>query len=149
MEFRKATIDDLNDLLENRIEFVTMLRKPEDISSFKVKTEKFIRQNLTNDKMLAFIAIDNKKIVSSCILCIYETLPTPSCLNGKNGLLLNVYTLPEYRRQGLAKKSISLLIEEAKKQKVDKIVLSATDDGYWLYQDLGFKEIDREMMLSL
>jgi ribosomal protein S18 acetylase RimI-like enzyme len=83
------------------------------------------------------------------LLCINQTIPTPSSLNGKSGLLLNVYTIEGYRRRGIAKKLIGQLIDEARKKKLSKILLDYTDDGFSLYQSLGFQKLEREMCLYL
>ena len=76
-------------------------------------------------------------------------MPVPSCLNGKTGLLLNVYTLKAYRHKGLAYSLLTKLIEDAKRLGVGKIQLDYTDDGYPLYKKIGFKKLDREMGLKL
>lgn len=149
MDIRRANFRDIDMLTENRLEFVCSIRNIEKIEEFRTKTREYLQKHLENDSLISFIAVDEGKIVSSCILCVYETLPTPSCLSGRTGLLLNVYTLDTYRRQGLAYKLISRIIEEAKKLGVGKINLDYTDAGYQLYKKLGFKKLDREMVLKL
>ncbi|ULQ61170.1 GNAT family N-acetyltransferase [Brucepastera parasyntrophica] len=66
--------------------------------------------------------------------------PNPNFVNGKTGTLLNVFTYPEYRNQGIAATLMKKLIEEAKKENISEIELSATKDGEKLYKKLGFKE---------
>lgn len=149
MEIRKAKLNDIDMLVDNRLEFVCLIRNIANIDEFKIQTREYLKRHIEDGSIIAFIATDNKKIVSSSILCIYETLPTPSCLNGKASLLLNVYTLKEYRHQGLACNLLTKIIEEAKKLKVGKIQLDYTDDGYPLYKKMGFEKLDREMVLKL
>lgn len=149
MEIRKAISSDIDMLVDNRIKFVCSIRNIEKIDEFRIHTKEYLQKQLGKDSLIAFIAIDNDKIVSSCILCIYETLPTPSCINGRAGLLLNVYTIKEYRHQGLAYCLLTKIIEEAKKLEVGKIQLDYTDDGYPLYKKIGFEKLDREMLLKL
>lgn len=149
MEIRKVKLSDVDILIDNRLEFVSSIRNVENIDEFRIHTREYFQKHLEDDSLIAFIAINDGKIASSGILCIYETLPVPSCLNGKTGLLLNVYTLKEYRHRGLAYGLLTKLIEEAKKLKVGKIQLDYTDDGYPLYKKIGFKKLDREMVLKL
>lgn len=149
MEIRKAILTDINMLAENRLEFICTIRDIENKEDFFISTQSYLKNHLVDDSIISYIAVDDEKIVSSCILCIYDTLPIPSCLNGKAGLLLNVYTLKEYRHQGLAYTLLSKLIDEAKQRGVGKIHLDYTDDGYPLYKKLGFTELDREMVLKL
>ena len=51
---------------------------------------------------------------------------------------MNVYTVKEYRRLGVAKQLVSMSIEESKILNLAKIELMATKDGYELYKSLGF-----------
>jgi len=149
MQIRKVKHEDIDLLVENRVEFVTTIRTIENIEEFKKYTKEYLEKHIEDGSIISYIAIDNSKIVSSAILCIYETLPIPSCLNGKIGLLLNVYTIKEYRRKGLAKKILNKVIEEAKLSEIGKIQLDYTDDGYPVYKKLGFEELDRQMILKL
>ncbi len=149
MEIRQVKLSDIDMLVDNRLEFVSSIRNITNRDEFRMRTREYLQKHLEDDLLLAFIATDNGLIVSSCILCIYETLPVPSCLNGRAGLLLNVYTLKAYRYQGLACSLLTKLIEEAKGLGVGKILLEYTDDGYPLYKKMGFEELDREMVLKL
>ncbi len=149
MNIRKVKLSDIEMLLDNRLEFVCSIRNIANKEEFRIQTREYLKKHIEDDSLLSFIAVDDGKIVASCILCIYETLPVPSCLNGRTGLLLNVYTLKEYRHKGLAYDLLTQLIDEAKSLKVGKIQLDYTDDGYHLYKKLGFVELDREMVLKL
>lgn len=93
MEIRKADLNDLDMLVDNRLEFVCSIREIANEHEFRINTREYLKKHLEDDSLLAFIVVDNGQIVSSCILCIYETLPVPSCLSGRAGLLLNVYTI--------------------------------------------------------
>lgn len=47
---------------------------------------------------------------------------------------MNMYTNPEYRRQGIAYHTLDLLIKDARKQGISQIALEATDMGRSLYE---------------
>lgn len=149
MDIRKVNLCDIDLLINNRIEFLYSIKSITYQEDFRRSTREYLQKHIVDDSVISFIAVKDGKIISSCILCIYETLPTPSCLSGRTGLLLNVYTCLEYRRQGLAYRVLTRLIEEAKRLNVGKILLDYTDDGYPLYKKLGFEELDREMVLKL
>ena len=61
-------------------------------------------------------------------------------LSGLCGEVLNVYTEPEYRGQGLCTTLIKELITSAKELGLARIDLSATDQGFPIYQKCGFEE---------
>ena len=61
--------------------------------------------------------------------------------------IMNMYTNPEYRRNGIAIKTLGLLVEDAKKRGVHAISLEATDMGKPLYVKFGFVKMNDEMEL--
>lgn len=149
MLIKKADYNVIPLLAENRLEFATSIRTIQNSTEFLEHTRTYLLEHIDDGSIISYIAVEDEKIVSSCILCIYETLPTPSCLNGKSGLLLNVYTLAGYRRQGLAYNLLIRLIADARQAGVGKILLDYTQDGYPLYRNLGFDELEHEMVLKL
>ena len=60
---------------------------------------------------------------------------------------MNMYTAPEYRRQGVAYKTLLLLVGEAKKRGIKNISLEATEAGRPLYEKFGFVQMKDEMEL--
>lgn len=54
---------------------------------------------------------------------------------------MNVYTKPEYRKKGYAKKLMNMMLEDAKAENVSIIELKATEDGYSLYRSVGFEDV--------
>ena len=64
-----------------------------------------------------------------------------SFITGKTGTVLNVYTKPEYRKKGYAKKLMNMMLEDAKAENVSIIELKATEDGYSLYRSIGFEDV--------
>jgi GNAT superfamily N-acetyltransferase len=63
-------------------------------------------------------------------------------------LVVNVYTQPEWRGQGIARALMSVLLQWAAEQGTDRVVLHASDSGRPLYLSLGF-EATNEMWLAL
>lgn len=61
---------------------------------------------------------------------------------------MNMYTAPEYRRQGIAYHTLDLLVKAAKEQGVTQIALEATDMGRPLYEKYGFVGMKDEMELK-
>jgi GNAT superfamily N-acetyltransferase len=149
MELKKAGIEDFGLLLENRVMVANIMRPIENKDEFREHTRIYLQKHISDGTILPYIALDDGEIVSSCILCIYETLPTPSCPSGKFGLLINVHTEESYRRRGLSYTHLSMLIEEARSLGVGRIQLTYTDAGYPLYVKLGFEKAGRDMILKL
>ena len=60
---------------------------------------------------------------------------------------MNMYTRPEYRRKGIAAKTLDLLVQDAKSRGITAISLEATDMGRKLYEKYGFLDMKSEMEL--
>ena len=69
--------------------------------------------------------------------------PTP-----RRGCVINVYTEPEFRRQGIARRLMDTLIAWCREQGFRSVSLHASDFGRTLYEDLGFRPTN-EMRLYL
>ena len=60
---------------------------------------------------------------------------------------IGVDVLPEYRRKGIAIKTLDLLVQDAKKRGITAISLEATAMGRPLYEKYGFIAMNEEMEL--
>ena len=98
-------------------------------------------------------SIDGTKrgnIVSVAYLHIIEMPANSILLSGLFGDVLSVYTEPEYRGKGLCTQLMKNLVEYGKERGLGRIDLKATDDGYPIYEKVGFKETEhryRDMIL--
>ncbi len=62
------------------------------------------------------------------------------------GNILNVYTEPQFRRQGIARGLMETALEWCRQHGIRAVILHASDDGRALYEQLGF-EATNEMRL--
>lgn len=150
MEIRKADIKDIDALVLNRIEFIKDINKETiNIETFEKVTYEALREHLADDSNVAFIAEEEGKIVASAVVCYYNILPQITNLTGKAGYIQNVFTLPDYRRRGLASELVNRIKQDAKERNVGKIYLDATDMGKPVYERLGFEPLPREMVFNI
>jgi GNAT superfamily N-acetyltransferase len=76
--------------------------------------------------------------------------PRYDCIRGRYGYILNVYTVPKFRKNGISTELLKRLIEDAKKLNIDILNLHATKEGINMYLKAGFKPpIDPELELNL
>jgi len=151
--YRKLCPDDRDLFIRLRLDFINEFHKDVDeIEKEKLKTslQSYFDRHIENDEFIGIVCEYDKKTISVAYLIIDEWPPNRKFLNGKIGTLLNVYTYPEYRKNGIATDVIKRIIEEAKKQNVSIIDLLATEDGESVYKKLGFLENeDKSMRLKL
>ena len=151
IEYRKATLDDIDDLIEFRIEFLTPLETEHESTPDELKNALwgYFDEYLTDNTFIAWLAEDNGKIIATSGLSFYTVPPYFNNLTGKVAYIMNMYTKPEYRRKGIGTELFRRLLEEAKAGKITKIVLHATDIGRPLYEKFGFTSDGSEMILKI
>ena len=140
MEIIKATKNDIETLMKIRME---MLKEVNALPIDYVFDKSFVencRMNFecTGETQTDILCIENGEPVACANLCYLSMMPTFSHTTGKRAHLMNVYVKKDFRRKGLAKKMLELLIEEAKSRKVTEISLDATEKGRPLYESMGF-----------
>jgi len=66
----------------------------------------------------------------------------------RRGNIINVYTEAAHRRQGLARRLLSTALDWCRANRVDVVILHASEEGRPLYESVGF-EPTNEMRLVL
>ncbi len=144
MQFEKAAANDIEQLTELRVAYILEdfgdVDKA-DLEAMKVALPDYYSRHLNNDLYIYATRKDTGEIVACAFLLIIEKPASPAFITGKTGTVLNVYTKPEYRHKGYAKKLMEMMLEDAAKEKVSVIELKATDEGYRLYQSVGFEDV--------
>ena len=152
--FRKLNENDKDLFVSLRIIFLMDCFNDKIYDTNKKQIENSLKiyfdEHINKNDFIGIVGEYNGNIVSTAYLFIFDYPVNPNLINGKVGRLLNVYTFSEYRNKGIAKNLIEEIIKEAKTLGVNRINLNATEAGYKLYINLGFKEdMDKHMELIL
>lgn len=150
LKYRKASIADLEILTETRIEVLRAANKlgaDVDMSEVKRQSREYYRNALENDTHLAYLIFDEDTFVGAGGISYFQVMPTYHNPTGKKAYIMNMYTNPDYRRQGIAFKTLELLVADARERGVTAISLEATDMGRPLYKKYGFIKMNDEMEL--
>ncbi|SDB27411.1 Ribosomal protein S18 acetylase RimI [Ruminococcaceae bacterium FB2012] len=142
MTFEKACEKDIASLAEMRLLYLAEdhgVIPPEKLGIISDGLPDYFRRHLDCD-LFAFVCRDGDVIAGCCFLYVSERPPSPSFMTGKTGSVLNVYTRPSFRRQGIAGRLMKMLLSESERLGLDFVELKATDDGYNLYKSLGFED---------
>ncbi len=149
MEIIKAKKEDIDILLKIRLEMLKIVNNlPEDY----VYSPDFVencRENFLEGNQTDLLCMENGEAVGCATLCYISMMPTFSHPTGNRSHLMNVYVREDFRGQGLAKKMLSMLIQEAKSRGVTEISLDATEMGRPLYEVMGFVQNDSAMIINL
>lgn len=148
MEIKKATQNDINDLMQLRLEMLKVVNSLNEAANFDEKLVQCSREYFLNGDQTTVFAMEGN-IIAGCASISYITImPTFSHPTGKRAHLMNVYTRKEFRRKGVGKMMINFLIDEAKSRGVTEISLDATEMGRPLYKALGFNSNEEGMNLN-
>lgn len=138
----KASNHDIQTLVDMRIRFALELSgiKPEeDIKKLKQQLFNYFSKATLNNICISFIATSEGQAVGIGSMQVREAPGNFRNPSGKWGYLMNMYTLPEYRRKGICQRILTLLMEEGKKVGITAFELHATQSGEIVYQQHGFK----------
>ena len=148
VEIRIATKDDIELLMSSRLE---MLKVVNNLPADYEYTEEIVRESrdyFLNGDHITVLAIDDGKVIGCASMSFMWIMPTFSHPTGRRAHLMNVYTRSEYRRQGIARKMVNMLIDETWKRGATEISLDATTMGRPLYESLGFTNSTEGMVLT-
>lgn len=99
----------------------------------------FYKRHFDDGTFVSWIAIYNDKIIATSGMSFVEKPPYYSNPTGQMGILSSMYTVLSYRRKGIAKKLLGLVVNEARAHGCAVIHLTASDMGAALYEDFGFE----------
>ncbi len=150
MIYKKATLDDLDILTETRIEVLraaNQLSDDVDMSEVNARSYEYYRKALQDGTHIAYLIFDGDKFAGAGGVSFFQVMPTYHNPSGRKAYIMNMYTKPEYRRRGIAFKTLDLLVHDAREKGIRAISLEATDMGRPLYEKYGFVEMRSEMEL--
>jgi len=122
---------------------------PEVFDSFRIQSLGALRSMFERGVYVGWLASPQdapEKIVAGAGVQVREMPPRPQSdtkgkidiVSGRQAVIVNVYTEPEWRRRGLAALLIKRAIEWSREQGIESVVLHASDEGRAVYERLGF-----------
>lgn len=139
--YHKAKASDIKTLVDNRILFALELadeQSEEAVQQLRIQmTEYFLKATVENTCISVIAKCDDivAGIGSVHIRKMPGNFKNPS---GNWGYIMNMYTVREYRRIGICKSILNLLLEEGKKLGITAFELHATKVGEIVYLQEGF-----------
>lgn len=148
----KAGISDVDKITKIRLAFLQELEgefADADYKRLLEQTKSYFMRKMDSDELHTWFVLNEEKIITSGSLLITEMPPTVGGYGGGvEGYIFNIYTLPEYRKQGLAKHLTKKIIKEAKLKHCNRLWLMASGEhAAAIYTCLGFEHRDDVMDL--
>lgn len=146
--YEKAAPKHIGNFIKLRIELLCgIYDKPG--SAFEGEFTRLSEEFFKNGDQMTVLAFDGERAVGCATVCYITLMPTVDHPTGKRAHIMNVYTNADYRRRGIARQMITMLLDEARERGVTYVSLDATENGRPLYTSLGFAPNGENMGLNL
>lgn len=111
--------------------------------------EPFLAAGLADGSYQGWLFEDGAgRVVAGGGIALLPFQPHPRDPTSRRAFILNMFTEPEHRRRGLARRLMEAMVAWCREQGFQAVSLHASDEGRALYQSLGF-EPTNEMRLFL
>ena len=148
--YKRASLEDIKILTKTRIwvlRAANELSDDVDLSLVERKSREYYVKSLPKGMHTAYLVYDGGKVIGAGGASIFQVMPTYHNPTGTKAYIMNMYTDPGYRRQGIALHVLDLLVKELKEKGITHISLEATAAGRPLYEKYGFGRMNDEMEL--
>jgi GNAT superfamily N-acetyltransferase len=148
---RLATPKDVDAIAEHRARMFDEMGEvpPGAFDILRAKSRERLHDFLTSGKYVGWLATPAQRpdiIAGGAGVQLREVLPHPlsrasggnKIAEGRHAIILNVFTHPKWRRQGVAVLLLQRIIDWARAERLDRLVLHASEAGRSLYERLGF-----------
>lgn len=117
--------------------------------SFRAQSLETLKRTFENGSYIGWLASPKNKpvkIVAGAGIQLREAPPHPqpnahgkiNIVAGRQAIIQNVYTEPEWRRRGLAAFLIKTIIDWTCEEEIESVVLHASEEGRAVYERMGF-----------
>ena len=124
--------------------FTINFLKAHGLGIFSKNYDKKINESIfTSDDVDGIVALEKGNVLG------YASIHYIKKITRKSGIIEDVVVKENQRGKGIGKLLVNNLIEKAKKNNCDKIILSSSEKNLKFYQKLGFQKNEFEMILRI
>ncbi|WP_338848876.1 GNAT family N-acetyltransferase [Massilia sp. W12] len=109
----------------------------------------YFSRHLDDQNCVSWVVTAQDQVVACGSLALFQRPPYPGNLHGREAYLLNMMTLPAWRRRGAARMVLQAALAEARLRDCPRVWLHASEDGRSLYQEYGFIPVPAFMEATL
>ena len=142
IDIRTATSDDCAVILHHRRSMFEDMKEgtAEDLDRMIDATAPWLAKALADGSYRGWLAQDPQgRVVAGGGVLVSSWPAGPRDPLTRRAVILNVYAEPDFRRQGLARRLMLLMIQWLKGQGFSSVALHSSDEGRHLYETLGFR----------
>jgi len=140
---RKVETADIEQMILHRVDYLTEMQgkhSEEEIEKLKSGYREYFVRNIGNGNFMALVAeLDHVPVAYGAM--VFRSVPgdfSQSVYTEAD--ILNMYTVPNARKQGISRLILNELISIARSMGISKLALHTSKDGEHLYRSSGFHE---------
>jgi RimJ/RimL family protein N-acetyltransferase/GNAT superfamily N-acetyltransferase len=147
---RRATVEDAAVIARHRARMFHDMNEISDeaYDDFIVASQEWTERGLTSGEYIGWLATpqaEPNRIVAGAGVQLRQAPPHPcrpardgTFAKGRHAIVLNVFTEPEWRKRGAAVFLMDAILAWAREEKLDRLILHASDQARSLYEKMGF-----------
>ena len=116
-----------------------LVSNKEKIEATKKQMSEYFLKAMHANNCVSVIATCDEMVVGIGSFVLREQPANFKNLTGRWAYIMNMYTTPAFRRKGICKNILDLLIDEAKQLDITAFELHATKEGEQVYKQNGFQ----------
>lgn len=147
--YRRATSEDAAALAALRMPFLAEVSGAGDDPALLESIREYFASAIPVEGIIVFVAVADSQIIATSGLIFHVHAPSNRNPSGREAYIMNMYTLPERRKRGIAARLLQMLIDHAHQHDCAKISLHVMPKGRSIYERAGFRSIETEMRLDL
>ena len=146
---REISNKDIPQLVNMRLRMLEETTDEELPEGLDKQIRRFVRKHMEDGTCRGVVAEQKGKVVADAVIYLFETMPDEINIVGRTAMLYNVYTLPEYRGQGIMAKMLPEVIRLAREAGAKELKMTAAQKAIPLYERMGFHVNDDVMKMVL
>jgi ribosomal protein S18 acetylase RimI-like enzyme len=138
----KATQNDIQILIDSRVEFLSEYwgRQNEDVEmKLRSGLKYYFESSLQNESYHCWIAKIENEFAGIGGMITRQHPGSFRVPDGRSAYIMNMYTIPKYRKRGIATMLLEKLVESGKQLGIHFFELHATKEGEPIYVKGGFE----------
>ena len=147
--YRRATAEDAEALAALRMAFLAEVSGAGADPVLQRSIQDYFRRAIPAEEIVVFVAVADSQIIATSGVIFHVHAPSNRNPTGREAYVMNMFTLPEWRKRGIATRLLQTVIDHSAQNNCRKISLHIVPGGRSLYEKSGFRAIETEMRLDL
>ena len=149
MIIRKITAADIECIVSMRMQMLDETTDESMPDGLEDQIRRFVRRHMKDGTCKGVLAEKDGRVIADAVIYIFETMPDEINIMGRTAMLYNVYTVPEYRGQGIMAQMLPVVIQLAKEAGAVELKMTAAPKAIPLYERMGFHVNEDAMKMVL